>query len=160
MTSPRTVSSEFLMQDPILKHLPSIELSRMVVHTEWKLVRKGDKIAVEGDLADHVYLIEKGRFVIRRKELKTLRTKHGFIGIEGVLGADRYIETIVALEDSSIITFSTSYIRELIGKNVSIGRLFFNCYVKRHHKLDTVHQEKLESKTSLKREPFPFASVI
>lgn len=155
------ISSAVLLSDPLFKHIPALDLSRLLVHAQTETVPAGEPAVLAGAPADSVLLIEKGRFQsIRNKEEPVILEK-GLIGIEAALGSDAYVETVEALDTSTVISFPAAQMRRLLENNKSLNRVFFNSFVAAPGQETPVSDlPAAEVVEQGKKVPFPFLEVI
>jgi len=133
--SSNAVATSTLLEDPILHTCSRMEIARLLNHVTSRSVAAGEALFEEGSAADTVYLIEDGGFDIScQGQLLPSRTE-GFMGLEGLIGHDRYMETATAGRQSVVICFPRSCLESIAKENVKILKQFFLAYERRHKEM-------------------------
>lgn len=124
------------MQDGILKDLASVpilvelsqeELETIASYWEYKTLESNDILFSEGDVADAIYYVVEGEFVIYKDssgpipmELTRVK-KDQFFGEQAVLEKSVRSGTLQAAEPSCVLMLSKDNFYEIINKYPHIG---------------------------------------
>ncbi len=98
-------SVEILSADPILKHIPRVDLARLSIHLNRRYIHRGEKLVCQQTPAEQVFLIEKGSIEIRGRSGRKTNKTNGYVGIEAAIGFDNYKGDAIALSDTTVIGF-------------------------------------------------------
>lgn len=103
-----------------------------------KTYDEGDKIFLEGDSLDHVYLINQGYVKVSKtfpsgeERIFDILSKRDFIGLVAALKEDKhYIASAYALSKIEVKKISKENIMKAFNSNVSFKDLCFKCTVTR-----------------------------
>lgn len=92
-----------------------------------KKYRKDSIVYFEGDFGKEIFLIKSGKMMINYKdvsgesELTDFLGKGEFFGIKSAITGYSREETVTAVEDSEVLTFSSSEIEALVKQTPAVG---------------------------------------
>lgn len=103
---------------------------------------KGAYITIDGDAADHFYIIRSGRVRIEKElqiyeeEAQKALNPGDFFGVVSTMSNRAYIENAVALDDCTFITVRPDQYSMLIERNTPIAMKIINSFSKQVRVLD------------------------
>ncbi len=128
------ISAEALLANPVFALCSKMEIARLLNYAVRHSIAPGQAIFKEGEEPGTVYWIEKGEVGLSRGEQALSNKQEGFVGLEGVVGYDRYTETAIANKETVLIGFPRSYLDSLAENNIKILKKFFSAYEHRHQR--------------------------
>ncbi|MBF0258817.1 MAG: anion permease [Desulfamplus sp.] len=173
LIEPSVISSErsrldILLSDPIMKKASSSDLAHMLMHVEYRHVKKDEILIRENNLADKVFLIESGAFKFLRQGSQTEIERRkidpvsgGYLGQEAVLGAEVYNLSIIASEPSDVIVIPARDLMHIANTSPEIKNHFFESYTNRDPATPgKITREKGFSDTEEKHDSFPLKETL
>ncbi len=122
---------EFLSADPVLKHVPRLDLARLSIHLFRRNIRRGEMLVCKNTPAEQIFLIEKGFMEISGIAGCKTRKAEGYLGIEAAIGVDHYKEDAFALTDTTVIGIPKQCLQQMLANNLNIYKLFSQLYAAR-----------------------------
>ncbi len=107
----------------LFSELGQKELEQIALIAESTLVGEGEVLTRRGDVAETLYIVLSGNFMVYFKEGQafTLHKQGELMGVFTVQTPFRYISTAVALTDGKVLTLPSRELLRLIEGNAAIG---------------------------------------
>lgn len=126
------VGASILLANPIFQSCSRMEIARLLNYVVRRTVAPGQTLFAEGEDSNVVYWIEEGEVDLSCRDRALSKKQSGFVGLDGVVGFDRYVETATAVKETAVLSFPRSYLDSLSQNNIPILKKFFSHYEQRH----------------------------
>lgn len=144
--------SAILRDAPVFKECSRLELSRILPLVENRLIAAGEILALRGEPADTLYMINCGEVRLDYENGIETLVKHGFAGEESVLGLGSYTADITANSPCTVMCIPRDALSAILKNNSSVANAFLNSYVS--------HQNSSEPENISKEMPIDAVSVL
>lgn len=126
------VAASNLLANPIFRLCSRMEIARLLNYVTRRSMAAGQALFTEGEDSDFAYWIEAGELAVSCQGRVLATRQAGFIGVDGVVGYQRYAETATASTETSVLCFPRLYLDSLSQDNVAILKKFFFAYEHRN----------------------------
>lgn len=103
------------------KDLSLLEFHKLIQSGSFKNLNPGDKVIVEGEVVDHLYLIYSGSIDILKNETKVGNLKDGqFLGEMSFLSNEKATATATVHYPTEVVVWNQKELKELLRKSPSL----------------------------------------
>jgi CRP-like cAMP-binding protein len=118
-----------LKQIPLFTYLPDDALEHIQQTCRERQFERGQSIFAEGEVAENLYVLEKGTVAIRMAQtpdsdsvmVAALRDKGVLFGWSAVIGPGRFTASAVCMDDVTVIEVDGRGLRQLIHEDCETG---------------------------------------
>jgi len=119
----RLMYDEFLKNLPLLSKLSTYDRAKLADALNTEFYNKGDVIIKEGDIGENFYFIEYGSALVLKESVEkplTTLTKGSYFGEIALLNDLPRQATVMANEDTKVVTLGKSGFQRLLGPCVDV----------------------------------------
>ncbi len=126
------ISAATLLDNPVFQLCSKMEIARLLNYAVRRSIEPGETLFKEGEESGAAYWIEEGEVEVSCGDQARSQKRGGFVGLDGVVGYERYTETAIASKPTLVLSFPRAYLDSLSQHNVAILKKFFFAYEHRH----------------------------